>query len=95
MFKPTRDRVLVKRREAEETTKAGIILTEKEKPFEGTVVAVGSGLVLENGETRAIAVKEGDVVTFGKYCGVEVTVDDETMLILREDDILGISEQTV
>ena len=91
-IRPLQDRVLVKRIDEEEKTKGGIIIPEtaKEKPQEGQVVAVGKGKVGEDGKTRALDVKKGDRVLFGKYSGSEVTLDGEEHLILREEDILGI-----
>jgi len=93
-IRPLHDRVLVKRVKEEEKTKGGIIIpdTAKEKPIEAKVVAVGTGRILDNGEVRALAVKKGDVVLFGKYGGTEVKIDGQDHLILREDDILGIIE---
>ena len=93
-IRPLHDRVLVKRVKEEETTKGGIIIpdTAKEKPIEAKVVAVGSGRLLDSGEVRPLAVKQGDLVLFGKYGGTEVKIDGEEHLILREDDILGIIE---
>ncbi|MGB5697772.1 MAG: co-chaperone GroES [Polyangiales bacterium] len=93
-IRPLHDRILVKRVKEEDKTKGGIIIpdTAKEKPIEAKVVAVGSGRVLDNGEVRALAVKKGDLVLFGKYGGTEVKIDGEDHLILREDDILGIIE---
>jgi len=93
-IRPLHDRVLAKRVQEEETTKGGIIIPDpaKEKPIEAKVVAVGTGRILDNGEVRALAVKKGDVVLFGKYGGTEVKIDGEEHLILREDDILGIIE---
>jgi chaperonin GroES len=84
--------VLVKRVKEEEKTKGGIIIpdTAKEKPIEGKVVAVGNGKVTDKGTVRALEVKKGDVVLFGKYSGTEVKIDGEEHLILREDDILGV-----
>lgn len=92
--KPLNDRVLVVRVEEEQKTKGGIIIpdTAKEKPIEAKVVAVGTGRLLDSGEVRALAVKKGDLVLFGKYGGTEVKIDGEDHLILREDDILGIIE---
>ncbi|KAB2840432.1 MAG: co-chaperone GroES, partial [Melioribacteraceae bacterium] len=86
------DRVIVKPKEAEETTKGGIILpdTVKEKPIEGTVVAVGEGKVAENGTVTKLTVKAGDVVLYGKYSGTEIKVEGEDYLIMRESDIYGI-----
>ncbi|MDP4175431.1 MAG: co-chaperone GroES [Bacteroidota bacterium] len=91
-IQPLGDRVIVKPAEAEEKTKGGIILpdTAKEKPIEGTVIAVGSGKVAENGTVTALTVKAGDKVLYGKYSGTEVTVDGEEYLIMRESDIFGI-----
>ena len=93
-IKPLHDRVIVKRIEEEETTKGGIIIPDsaKEKPVEGKVVAVGSGKVLDNGQTQALAVKEGDRVLFGKYAGTEIKIEGEETLIMREDDIIAIVE---
>ena len=93
-IKPLHDRVLAKRLESEEKTKGGIIIpdTAKEKPLEGKVIAVGAGKRLEDGSVRAPAVKEGDRILFGKYSGTEIKIDGEEMVILKEDDILGIIE---
>ena len=93
-IRPLHDRILVKRVKEEDTTKGGIIIpdTAKEKPIEAKVVAVGTGRILDNGDVRALAVKKGDLVLFGKYGGTEVKIDGEDHLILREDDILGIIE---
>jgi chaperonin GroES len=89
---PLADRVVIKPQEAEEKTKGGIILpdTAKEKPIEGTVVAIGSGKVSDDGKTIAPAVKVGDKVLYGKYSGTEVTVDGVDYLIMRESDIFAI-----
>ncbi|KIX10775.1 co-chaperone GroES [Dethiosulfatarculus sandiegensis] len=91
-IKPLQDRVIVKRLEEEEKTAGGIIIpdTAKEKPQQGKVLAVGPGKVLEGGTRVDLTVKEGDVVLFGKYAGSEVKIDGEELLIMREDDILGI-----
>jgi len=90
-IKPLGDRVIVKPKEAEETTKGGIILpdTAKEKPIEGKIVAVGPGKY-EDGKLVAMSVKVGDVVLYGKYGGTEITVEDNEYLIMRENDIFGI-----
>ena len=94
-IRPLQDRVVIKRIEAEERTKGGIIIPDaaKEKPIEGKVVAVGNGKVLKNGSLQPLDVKVGDRVLFGKYSGTEVKIDGEETLILREDDILGIIEK--
>lgn len=91
-FRPLHDRVLVKRVEEESKTKGGIIIpdTAKEKPQEGEVVAVGTGTVKDDGSIRALDVKAGDRILFGKWSGTEVTVDGAELLIMKESDILGI-----
>ncbi|PKL88576.1 MAG: co-chaperone GroES [Ignavibacteriae bacterium HGW-Ignavibacteriae-2] len=90
-IKPLGDRVIVKPKEAEATTKGGIILpdTAKEKPIEGTIVAVGPGKY-EDGKLVALSVKVGDIVLYGKYGGTEINVDSTEYLIMRESDIYGI-----
>jgi chaperonin GroES len=94
-LRPLHDRILIKRVESETTSKGGIIIPEnaKEKPLEGEVVAVGTGRVLEDGSVRALQVKTGDRVLFSKYSETEVKIGGETMLLLREDDLLGIIER--
>jgi chaperonin GroES len=93
MIKPLGDRVIIEAIAKEETTKSGIVLPEtaKEKPQEGKVVAVGSG-VLKDGERIALEVKEGDRIIFSKYAGTEVKFEERELLILRESDILAIIE---
>jgi chaperonin GroES len=90
--KPLYDRVLIKRIEEKEVVKGGIIIpdTAKEKPQEGTVIAVGSGKIDENGKRIPMDVKAGDRVLFGKYAGNEIKIDDVDHIILREDEILGV-----
>ena len=90
--KPLNDRVLVRRMEAEEKMKGGIIIpdTAKEKPLEGKVVSVGAGRLDDNGKRVPMEVKAGDRVLVGKYSGTEVKIDDIEHVILREDEILGI-----
>ena len=92
-IRPLNDRVLVKRLEEEQKTAGGIIIpdTAKEKPAEGQVVAVGPGKLNSKGERVAIDLKAGDRVLFSKYGGTEVKIDGEDFLIMREDDILGVS----
>ncbi len=89
---PLGDRVLVKRLEPKETKKGGIIIPEtaQEKPMEATVVAVGTGKVLEDGTKVKFEVAKGDRVLIGKYSGTDVKIDDEDYLILSQDDILAI-----
>ena len=92
MLKPIGDKVIVKQKAEEEKTTGGIILpdTAKEKPQEGTVIAVGPGKVLDNGERKPMAVKEGDTVIYSKYGGTEITVDGEEYIILDEDSIYAV-----
>jgi chaperonin GroES len=91
-IRPLHDRVIVKRVEEETTTASGIVLpgSATEKPSEGEVLAVGNGKQLDNGEVRALEVKVGDKVLFGKYSGSEVKVDGEEVIVMREEDIMGI-----
>jgi len=93
-IRPLHDRVLVRRMEDETTTAGGIVIPDnaKEKPSRGEVLAVGNGKHLDNGDVRALDVKVGDKVLFGKYAGNEVKVNGEELLIMREDDIMGIIE---
>jgi chaperonin GroES len=91
-FRPLHDRVVLKRIEAEEKSKGGIIIpdTAKEKPQEGQVVAVGPGGRDESGKLIAMDVKAGDRVLFGKWSGTEVKLDGEDLLIMKESDIMGV-----
>ncbi|MBX3265029.1 MAG: co-chaperone GroES [Labilithrix sp.] len=91
-IRPLQDRLVVKRTQEEEKTKGGIIIpdTAKEKPLEGTVVAVGSGKSVKGGKVVPLDVKAGDKVLFGKYSGTEVKVDGEDLVLLREDDVLAV-----
>ncbi len=93
-IRPLHDRVVVRRLEEERTTAGGIVIpdTAAEKPIQGEVLAVGNGKVLDNGESRPVDVKVGDRVLFGKYSGTEVKLDGETLLVMREDDIMGVVE---
>jgi chaperonin GroES len=93
-IRPLHDRVIVKRMEEERTTAGGIVIPDSatEKPIKGEVIAVGNGKLLDNGEVRALDVKVGDKVLFGKYSGTEVKVDDEDLLVMREDDITAVIE---
>ena len=95
-FRPLHDRVLVRRVEAEEKTAGGIIIpdTAKEKPQEGEVLAVGTGVRDESGKLTPLDVKEGDKILFGKWSGTEVRLNGEDLLIMKESDILGIVEGT-
>ena len=91
-IRPLHDRIVVKRVEEETKTAGGIVLpgSAAEKPSEGEVMAVGSGKPLDNGQIRALEVKVGDRVLFGKYSGTEVKVDGEQYIVMREEDIMGV-----
>lgn len=91
-FRPLHDRVVVRRVESEAKTAGGIIIpdTAKEKPSEGEIVAVGTGIRDDKGALVALEVKAGDTVLFGKWSGTEVTLDGEELLIMKESDIMGI-----
>jgi chaperonin GroES len=93
-IRPLQDRVIVKRTKEDEVTKGGIIIpdTAKEKPIQGKVIAAGNGKVLEDGKVRPLDVKAGDTVLFSKYAGTEIKVEGEDLLIMREEDILGVVE---
>ena len=93
-FRPLHHRVLVRRVTAEEKTAGGIIIpdTAKEKPQEGEVISVGSGTLNDKGDLRALDVKAGDRVLFGKWSGTEVKINGEDLLIMKESDILGVIE---
>lgn len=93
-FRPLHDRLLVKRVEAEEKSKGGIIIPDsaKEKPIEGLVIAVGNGKAADDGKVRPLEVKAGERVLFGKYSGTEIKVEGEEHVILREDEVLGVLE---
>lgn len=95
MFRPLHDRVLVRRIEQEEKTAGGIIIPDsaKEKPMEGEIVSVGQGIRNEKGEWTPLSVKEGDRVLFGKWSGSEVKINGEELLIMKENDILGVLEE--
>ena len=90
--KPLQDRVLIERLEEETKTAGGIIIPDsnKEKPVQGKVISVGTGYRNQDGSTSSLEVKAGDVVLFGKYSGTEVKVEGKDLLIMREDDILGV-----
>ncbi len=93
-LRPLHDRLLVKRLEEKEQVQGSIIIpdTAKEKPQEAKVLAVGPGRVTDDGKVQPIEVKVGDTVVFGKYAGTEVKVDGDELLIIREDDVLGVLE---
>jgi chaperonin GroES len=91
-IRPLGDRVVVKPDSREETTKGGIVIpdTAKEKPQEGTVTAIGSGRLLDNGVRSEMELHEGNHILFAKYGGTEIILDDEIYLVLRESDVLGV-----
>ena len=93
-LRPLHDRVIVRRVEEEKMSSGGIVIPDNaaEKPIRGEVLAVGNGKIRDNGEQRALDVKTGDKVLFGKYSGTEVKVDDEELLVMREDDIMAVIE---
>jgi len=95
-FRPLADRVLVRRTDEEQTSEGGIVLpgSAAEKPSQGEVVSVGTGKTLDNGEVQAVSVSEGDLVVFGQYAGSNtVKIDGDELVILNEQDILGVLEK--
>ncbi|MCU0624370.1 MAG: co-chaperone GroES [Gemmatimonadaceae bacterium] len=93
-IRPLHDRVIVKRLEEERKTASGIVIpdTAAEKPDQGEIIAVGTGKIQDDGKVRALAVKAGDRILFGKYSGQTVKVDGEELLVMREEDIMGVIE---
>ena len=93
-IRPLHDRVIVKRLEEERKTASGIVIpdTAAEKPDQGEIMAVGNGKIMDDGKVRALAVKVGDRVLFGKYSGQTVKVEGEELLVMREEDIMGVVE---
>lgn len=91
-IRPLQDRLIVRRLTEEEKTAGGLIIpdTAKEKPQEGEVIAVGNGKLLDSGKVQPLDVKAGDKILFSKYSGTEVKVDGEELLVVREDDVLGV-----
>ena len=91
-LRPLHDRVIVQREEEERTSPGGIVIpdTATEKPIQGMVLAVGNGKILDNGEVRALDVKVGDKILFGKYSGTEVKVEGQDLLVMREEDIMAV-----
>jgi chaperonin GroES len=94
-IRPLHDRVIVRRLDEERKTAGGIVIpdTAKEKPVQGEVIAVGTGKILEDGKVRPLDVKVGDKILFGKYSGTEVKVGNEELLVMREEDIMGVVEK--
>jgi chaperonin GroES len=93
-LRPLHDRVIVRRMEEETMSAGGIVIPDNaaEKPSRGEILAVGNGKVTDSGDVRALSVKVGDKVLFGKYAGTEVKVDGEELLVMREDDIVAVIE---
>ncbi len=93
-IRPLHDRVIVKRVEEEKKTASGIIIPDSatEKPIRGEVIAIGKGKILDNGEVRPLDLKVGDTVLFGKYSGTEVKIEGDEVLVMREEDIMGVIE---
>jgi len=93
-IRPLHDRVVVRRKEEDSTSAGGIVIPDSatEKPSTGEILATGNGKVTDSGEVRALDVKVGDTVYFGKYSGTEIKVDGEELLIMREDDIIAVVE---
>ena len=93
-IRPLQDRVIIRRMEEETTSPGGIVIPDSatEKPIRGEVVAVGKGLVLDNGDVRPLDLKTGDKVLFGKYSGTEVKIDGEELLVMKEDDVMAVFE---
>ena len=91
-IRPLHDRVVIKRTEEDSTSAGGIVIPDSatEKPSKGEVIAVGNGKILDNGDVRMLDLNVGDKVLFGKYSGTEVKVDEEDLLVMREDDIMAI-----
>ena len=93
-IRPLHDRIIVKRMEEERMSAGGIVIPDSatEKPIKGEVIAVGNGKHLEKGDIRALDVKKGDKVLFGKYSGTEVKVEGEDLLVMKEDDVMAVIE---
>ena len=94
-IRPLHDHVVVRRLENERMSAGGIVIPDNaaEKPMQGEIVAVGTGKVLDNGDVRALDVKVGEVILFGKYSGTEVKIAGEELVVMREDDIMGVVEK--
>ena len=94
-IRPLHDRVIVKRLEEERTSPGGIVIPDSatEKPSQGKVIAIGKGKILEDGSVRALDVKVGDKILFGKYSGTEVKLDGQELLVMREEDIMAVLDK--
>ncbi|MGK2942280.1 MAG: co-chaperone GroES [Immundisolibacter sp.] len=93
-IRPLHDRVVIRRMEEERKSPGGIVLPDSatEKPIRGEVLAVGPGKIMDNGDVRKLQVKVGDTVLFGKYSGTEVKIGEDEVLVMREDDLMGVIE---
>ena len=93
-IRPLHDRVIIKRQEEERTSPGGIVIPDSatEKPVRGKVIAVGNGKILDDGRVQKVDLKKGDTVLFGKYTGTEMKVDGKELVVMREDDIMGVFE---
>ena len=93
-IRPLHDRVIVRRMEEERTTAGGIVIPDSatEKPMQGEIIAVGNGKITDSGDVRPLEVKAGDKILFGKYAGTEVKLDGEELLVMKEEDIMGVVE---
>ena len=91
-IRPLHDRVVIRRMEEEKTSAGGIVIPDSatEKPIRGEILAVGNGKILDNGDARALDVKVGDTVLFGKYAGTEVKIEGQELVVMREEDIMGV-----
>lgn len=94
-IRPLHDRVVIKRMDEERMSTGGIVIPDSatEKPIRGEVVSVGNGKVSDNGDVRPLDVKVGDEVLFGKYSGTEIKIDGEDLVVMREDDIMGVLDK--
>ena len=94
-IRPLHDRVVIKRMEEERTSSGGIVIPDSatEKPIRGEVISVGKGKISDSGELRPLDVKAGDEVLFGKFSGTEIRIDSEDLLVMREDDIMGVLDK--
>jgi chaperonin GroES len=93
-IRPLHDRVIIRRMEEERTSPGGIVIPDSatEKPIKGEVIAVGKGKITDSGDVRALDLKAGDTVLFGKYSGTEVKVDGEELLVMKEDEVMAVIE---
>jgi chaperonin GroES len=93
-IRPLHDRVILRRMEEDRTSPGGIVIPDAaaEKPIKGEIVAVGNGKILDSGEIRALDIKAGDKVLFGKYSGTEIKIEGEELLVMKEDEIMAVIE---